>query len=143
MIGSFEKDLKRIIKDGQRWARRNYFLAHSIFIISVFGSFTASILASGELGKAFLGEQWNQVTTAFLAALPGLMLLLNNTLRFEERAKWQWRKVRLAERYYRQVRDTGQGVSELSMRFSEESEKLESEWPAFGSSPVQPSKPGS
>lgn len=133
MSDLFEAELKQIIEDCQRWARRNYIFAHTVFVVSVLGSFIAAVLASGELGKEWLGDSGNKAATAILAALPGLMLLLNNTLRFEDRTKWFWRK----------VRDTGEGVSELSKSFSEESEKLEAEWLALGSSPGQPSKPGS
>lgn len=143
MSNSLESELSQIIRDCQRWARRNYILAHVVFVVSVLGSFIASILASGGLGGEWFEEPGSKVVTAILAALPGLMLLLNNTLRFEDRAKWFWRKIRLAERFYRQIRDLEKDVSDLSKRFSEESEKLEADWPAFGSSPGQPVKPGS
>ncbi len=143
MSDQLESELRLTIEDCQRWARRNYILAHMVFVVSVLGSFAAAVLASSDLGEEWFGESGNKATIAILAALPGLMLLLNNTLRFEDRTKWFWKKVRLAERYYREVRDTGETVSALSKRFSEESEKLEAEWPAFGSMPGQPSKPGS
>lgn len=143
MNDPLESELKRTIEDCQWWAQRNYILAHLVFVVSVLGSFIAAVLASGDLGAKWFGEPANKAAVSILAALPGLMLLINNTLRFEDRTKWFWRKARLAERYYRQVRDSGQGISKLSLEFSKECEKLEAEWPAFGSTPGQPSKPGS
>ncbi|MCY1313429.1 hypothetical protein D9M70_639530 [compost metagenome] len=84
-----------------------------------------------------------KIATATFAALPGLMLLINNTLRFEERTKWFWRKARMAEGFYRRIRDAKDPTTNsLSSKYSEESEKLEIEWPAFGNSPGQPKKGG-
>jgi hypothetical protein len=134
-VESFEDELRQTIHDSTKWARRNYVYAHVTFILSVLGSFLATVLAAS--------EYHNSVVTASLAALPGLMLLINNTLRFEERTKWFWRKTRMAESYYRDLRDREHPIaSSASARYSEESAKLESEWPAFGSSPGQPKKPG-
>ncbi len=132
---TFEQELLESIKNSSKWARRNYIYAHVIFILSVLGSFTASIFATTDF-------EYKSIT-AILAALPGLMLLINNTLRFEERTKWFWRKARMSESYYRKLRDANNPKTDaLSSKYSEESEKLEMEWPAFGSSPGQPKKGG-
>ncbi|WP_421319939.1 hypothetical protein [Aeromonas veronii] len=132
---TFQEELKLIIKDCSKWARRNYLCAHIVFILSVLGSFAASVLAATDYK--------NGAVTAAFAALPGLMLLINNTLRFEERTKWFWRKLRLTENYYRRTRDADDPKTEtLSSKYSDESEKLEMDWPAFGSSPGQPKKSG-
>jgi hypothetical protein len=69
------------------------------------------------------------------------MLVVNSTLRFEDRTKWFWKKARMTERYLRQLRDAeAPNRPQLSASFSEEAEKLEGEWPAFGASPGLPSK---
>jgi len=139
----FEQKLHETAEDCARRARCSYRWTHVVFIASVLGSFAAAVLVAGDLGESLLGPTANKAVTAALAALPGLMLLINNTLRFEERTKWFWRKARLAERYHRQLRDgTDPGVSPLSRSCSEECEKLEAEWPAFDATPGQPTKPG-
>ncbi len=139
----FESELQKTISETAGWARRNYVYAHSVFVLSVLGSFLASVLAAGELGRTLFGENGNRVATAVLAAIPELMLLINNTLRFEDRTKWFWRKNRLSERYYRKLRDHAEpDIASLSDSYSAEVEKLEAEWPAFGTSPGQPSKAG-
>jgi len=141
MAHLLEEELATTITDGTKWARRNYVYAHAIFVMSVLGSFLASVLAAGDLGKMLLGDSGNKIATALLAAIPAFMLLVNNTLRFEERTKWFWRKVRLAERYYRKLRDHAElDVGSLSDSYSSEAEALEMEWPAFGASPGQPTK---
>jgi hypothetical protein len=139
----FKSELEKTISETAGWARRNYIYAHAVFVLSVLGSFLASVLAAGELGKMLFGENGNRVATAVLAAIPALMLLINNTLRFEDRTKWFWRKNRLSERYYRRLRDHAEpDISSLSDSYGAEVEKLESEWPAFGNSPGQPNKAG-
>ncbi len=138
MPSPLEDELSSTISDCARWARRNDIVAHAVFAVSVFGSLAATVLAAGELGKTLLGDTGNRVATAVLAAIPGLMLLINNTLRFEERTKWFWRKARIAERYFRKVRDGAPDAAALSDAYSAECERLEAEWPAFGSSPGKP-----
>jgi hypothetical protein len=136
-----EEELVTTISEGTKWARRNYVYAHAVFVLSVLSSFLASVMAAGDLGKMVLGPDGNQVATALLAAIPAFMLLINNTLRFEERTKWFWRKVRLAERHYRKLRDHPESnIASLSDSYSAEAESLELEWPAFGASPGQPTK---
>lgn len=135
MSEQFADELRQTIKESKRLAKWNFAYAHIVFALSVLGSFIATVLASNSY-------QYPAVT-AICAALPGLMLLINNTLRFEERTKWFWRKARMAEGYFRKLRDRVDPKTDaLSSQYSEESEKLEADWPAFGSSPGQPQKPG-
>lgn len=132
---TFDQELRNTIEQCTKWAKRNYVYAHVVFILSVLGSFVAAVLAAAEYHNAAL--------TSALAALPGLMLLINNTLRFEERTKWFWRKIRMTEGYYRKIRDAGDPKTDaLSASYSEDAEKLEMDWPAFGNSPGQPKKGG-
>ena|SRR5438105_5826867 len=134
-----KSELESTISYSKLWGRRNFFYAHLIFILSVLGSFLSSVLTSANLGT---DARWKWFI-AVLSALPGLVLLINNTLRFEERTKWFWRKTHLCERYYRALRDSKPDVPTLSKQFTDELDKLELDWPAFGSSPSQPIKPGS
>ena len=137
--GSFESDLKRDIEFCTKWARRNYWWAHLVFAISVLASFLSTVLVAGDLPEELFRKPWDRVIAATLAALPAVMLLVNNTLRFEERTKWFWKKTPAAERFLRRlggVVDTER--TKLSEEYSAFAEALENEWPAFGSSPAQP-----
>ncbi|MCW5580715.1 MAG: hypothetical protein KIS72_05200 [Luteimonas sp.] len=131
----FEQELLGTVRESTRLAKRNYVYAHATFLLSVGGSFVASILAASDYGNAKV--------IAAVAALPGLALLVNNTLRFEERTKWLWRKARMAEKYLRKLRHANDpALDAMSSEYDIEAEKLESEWPAFGSSPAQPKTGG-
>jgi hypothetical protein len=139
-------ELKKEIDHCQVWARRNYNYAHLLFGVTVMSSFVAAILTGSnakDWSSIGLGETGFRILLTALTALPAALLLINNTLRFEERSKWFWRKCRKLQRLLRMMRDSANPNSEnVSVIFSDISEDLENEWPAFGSSPSQPKKTG-
>ena len=113
-----------------------------VFAVSILASFLAAIFAAGDLAKTLFGESGGKIASTALAAIPGIVLLINNTLKYEQRMKWFWKKVRVAERYARTLRDDpGADLKTLSAAFSKESEQLEEEWPSSGGSPGKPAKP--
>ena len=86
-------------------------------------------------------NEYNKVVTAILALLPGTAILINNSLRYEEKTKWFWKKVRISEKLLRRLRDSSNpNIEEISSQFSEKMEELESEWPAMDSPAKQPKK---
>lgn len=139
-------EIGREIQHCTKWAKANYNWAQAIFILSVLSSFFAAILV-GVGPKVWtalhISETAGQIALAALTGMPASLLLINNTLRFEDKAKWSWKKCRKSERLYRRLRDeSAVDVASISDEFSRISEELENEWPAFGSSPSQPKKPG-
>lgn len=139
---ALKQELERDIAFCTMWARRNYWWAHAVFGVSVLASFLSTVLVAGNLDALF-SPPLDRIIAGTLTALPAVMLLVNNTLRFEERAKWFWRKTRAAERYLRRLRDRDDpNRSQLGQEYSELAESMENEWPAFGSSPTQPKKDG-
>lgn len=135
----FRRDLQHDVTFCTKWARRNYWWAHLVFAISVLASFLSTVLIAGNLAKEVWKEPWDRLITSSVAALPAIMLLVNNTLRFEERTKWFWKKTRVAERFLRRLDgNANPHESALSDEYSRFCEELEGEWPAFGSSPAQP-----
>jgi len=129
-----------------RWARSNYNLAQLIFGLSVLAGFVSAILVGiGAKDWTAIGltELGGRILLSALTAMSALFLLINNTLRFEERAKWCWKKCRKTERLLRELRDSpAPDTSRISTGFSVMSEEMEAEWPAFGSTPAQPKKSG-
>jgi hypothetical protein len=131
------EEIKKEATFCERWARSNYTWAHVIFGISVFASLASSVLIASDWVKD------NKLLGSLLAGLPGVMLLVNNTCRFEERTKWFWKKTRKLQRLMRELRDKREPDPEkVSAELSDVNEELEAEWPAFGASPAQPKKPG-
>jgi hypothetical protein len=139
-------ELKQEINNCQLWARRNYNYAHLVFGFTVMASFVSAILVGSDAKDwtaIGLSERGGRNLLTALTAMPAALLLINNTLRFEERSKWFWRKCRKLQRLLRTMRDSVSPNSEdVSKEFSDISEDMEIEWPAFGSSPSQPKKTG-
>jgi hypothetical protein len=139
-------DLTEEIKHCTKWAKHNYNWAQIIFILSVLSSSVAAILVGvGAQDWTAIGvpETVARLLLAILTGMPATFLLINNTMRFEEKAKWFWKKCRRCERYVRQLRDDpASNVAAIAEEFSALSEELENEWPAFGASPTQPKKSG-
>jgi hypothetical protein len=142
MEPSLKDELAIVIKTHSTWGVRNNVYAHIVFAVSILASFLAAIFAAGDLAKTLFGESGGKIASTALAAVPGIILLINNTLKYEQRMKWFWRKVRVAERYARVLRDDPSAdVKALSAAFSKESEQLEDDWPSSGGSPGKPKNP--
>ncbi len=142
LISEIEEQVRHCTK----WATSNYNWAQVVFIFSVLSSFTAAILVGvGPKDWTVIGfsETGGRILLAALTGMPASFLLINNTLRFEEKAKWCWKKCRKSERLLRQLRDNPDAdIARVSEEFSTMSEEMENEWPAFGTTPSQPKKAG-
>ena len=129
-----------------RWAKNNYNLAQIIFGLTVLASFVASILVgvgAKDWTTIGLSEFQGRVLLSAITALPAMLLLVNNTMRFEDRAKWFWKKCRKVERMLRAVKyDPNTDIPKVMKEYSDMAEEMEQEWPAFGSTPAQPKKAG-
>src|SRR5436190_24063384 len=69
--------------DSIRIARSNYYSAYLFLGVAVIASAVASIAVAAKV-------EWNDVTKAALAALPGIVVLVMTTFRFDARAEWWW-----------------------------------------------------
>ena len=146
MSAELRSELEVDTKFCQRWATNNYNLAQIIFGLSVLASFASSILVgigAKDWSTIGINELQARIILSAITALPALFLLVNNTMRFEERAKWFWRKCRKLERMLRTVKyDPAANISAIGKEYSDMAEEMELEWPAFGSAPSQPKKAG-
>jgi hypothetical protein len=137
-------DISKEVLHCSKWARHNYNWAQVVFVLSVLSSFVAAILVGvgpKDWTAVGLSETGGRILLAVLTGLPASFLLINNTLRFEERAKWCWKKCRKCENLLRKLRDDpSSDIPAISAEFSTVSEELENEWPAFGATPSQPKK---
>ncbi|MDH0895003.1 MULTISPECIES: hypothetical protein [unclassified Pseudomonas] len=74
-----------------------------------------------------------KVSLAIATALPATLLLVNTTLRFEDRAQWFWKKRLGTQRLLRELRDTeNPDIYSVAKRFADFSDSMESAWPDFG-----------
>ena len=81
---TFVQDLARRIASSESKAIVNYRIAYLFVILGVLSSVVATIsVAAGVL---------TPVINATLAALPGIIVMILNTFKFESRSKWWWTK---------------------------------------------------
>lgn len=56
-------------------------------------SFLATVVVAGNLAHDLIKtEAWDRVISSVVATIPAVMLLVSDTLRFEEQTEWFWKK---------------------------------------------------
>jgi len=115
-------------------ARNNYFMAYATLAIGTSSSAAATILAAGS-GCPGL--------TAILAAIPGIIVLANNTFKFEPRAEWWYSMEHKTNALQRSLLYEGANAKDVSRMLSETIDEMEKSWPGFGTPPARhtPAKP--
>jgi hypothetical protein len=87
------QELGREVVHRTKWAKHNFNWAQIIFALSVLSSFTAALLVgvgAKDWTAIGLSELQGRILLAALTGMPASFLLINNTMRFVERAKWFW-----------------------------------------------------
>src|SRR6266852_9176310 len=83
---NLREELEARVKYGAMWARRNYLYAHLTFGLIVIASFGSAIIVATDIPAQ---HKW---IPSLIAALPGIAVLVNSTLKFEQRARWFYRQ---------------------------------------------------
>jgi hypothetical protein len=133
-VKNLREELEAGLEYAAMWARRNYFYAHLTFGLVVIASFGSAVIIATDLSV-----QYKWIPT-LVAALPGVAVLINSTLKFEQRALWFYRRKVKCESLLYALRFEDVPEAEISKRWSEFCVKSEDDWPGFGELPGQPSK---
>ena len=123
----FAEDLKQRYEACRLRGRMNYFAAYLFLILAVSCSAVATLSVAVGL--------WPKAVNAVLAALPGLMYLVNRQFRFEERSKWWFEKFYVIEGLYRGLVRERRDEAEISKELTLQSRTLAGRWPGFGEAP--------
>ncbi len=121
---SLENELKEAAKLSKYLAKRNYILAYSVTLISVFASIAAGILVAL--------KNFDPVLLAIIASLPAGMMTFKAVFRFEQKSAWFWQKNKKLERLYRALAYEGASPAAISKEFSQVESEMESSWVSFG-----------
>jgi hypothetical protein len=127
------REMKDDIDACTRSARRNYAWAYFFLVVALTATVASTVISALD---AIPGP-----VRAAVAAIPGIVVLINSTLNFEQKSRYCWLRVRSVEGLLRQLRDGGQQVADVSAKFTELRTQLEAQWPAFGSLPTKPKQP--
>lgn len=122
MSTDFLAETGRELARHRRHARFNHHCAFWVLALSIGASFAAAVLVAIEV---------NRYAVVAVSALPGTMLVLNSTLRFDQKAQWHARKAYLIDAILRAVRFEELPVAEASRRLSEVQQQAESTYPGF------------
>jgi hypothetical protein len=107
--------------------RKNYRAMYSASIIAVVSSFLTSLGIAGD----WLMREMHP----FLAALPGLALVISDRFKFEDKASWYWGKYHALDDVLSALRYEGMSEAEASKARCQVNKEWEPRWPGFGSAP--------
>src|SRR5271166_4079768 len=93
MTDDFAQDLRQRYEACRLRGRANYFAAYLFLILAVSASAVATLSVAAQL--------WPKAVNAVLAAMPGVLYLVNRQFRFEERSRWWFEKFYIIEALYR------------------------------------------
>jgi hypothetical protein len=113
----------RMVSAGRK-ARLNYLLAYLLLFVGVLSSLAASIFTASGRG--------DNLHIAVLAAIPGFVVLMTNTFRFEARAEWWYGLESCYDRLHRGLEYEDQKSSEVSKAMTDFITETEKHWPLFG-----------
>jgi hypothetical protein len=127
--------LNEMIAHHEKWGSKDFAISQWILWIAILSSFAATIL----VGK----QQIDSLLLAVIAGLPALMLMIDKTFRFRDRAKWhELYSLRVSE-----IRDAHQlgemDANEAAKKTAKLRAELHHKWPGenVSSIPSAPSEP--
>lgn len=120
---NFADDLKKRYESCRLYGRLNYYAVYFFLVCAVTSSALATLSIAAEL--------WGKSVNATLAAMPGIIYLVNKQFRFDERSKWWFEKFYAIEGLYRGLVREGKGEAEISKALSLSSKELAARWPGF------------
>jgi len=108
----------------RRHARNNYHAAYATTLIAVGASFIAGLSIAAEwLAKDGL---------IVIAAIPGGVMILNNSLKFEARSHWHWRKFYALDAIVRGLDHEGLQEKDASEMLTVVNREMDEDWKSLG-----------
>ena len=120
---SLEAELNAQIEQAISRHKGNYITAYALILLAVLGSGLTTILVAA-------GAQWPKELLAAIAALPGFIVLILNTIPFDARADWWSAKTRRLEALRRSVLYEGQSADTVSRAMTQFIDSHNEKWPS-------------
>ena len=117
-------------------ARGNYFTVWFLYAVSVGASILATVFAAtGALDQS-------KTVLAVLTAIPGVVILVNNTFKFSARSQWHYEKKRKLDSLLRLAEAGAVATSdpEVAEKWNRIDEEMDKSWPGWGELPKSPDK---
>ena len=94
----------------EKWGRISFYIAQAFAWLVVLGSFAASVLSAGLV--------LNRIGLAVVAAIPGIVIVVDRTFAFARRAQWHNVLGARVERIENSLRFEGKSVHDASKELS-------------------------
>lgn len=115
------KKIAARIDHDERWAKLDFLCAQIFVWLTILASFFTAILAAAEAVSPLL--------LAFLAAIPGTVIVIEKSFAFSRRARWHWTMVATLEEYKNKLEFQSADVGEVSKLLSEFRKAMEESFP--------------
>jgi hypothetical protein len=125
--------LARTVRHYRVLAVLNYVATSCLFLIAVLSSGIATLLAATKTEAATL--------VATLAGMPAIVILVNNTFRFEPKSLWHFQKRRRLEALLRTLKVGTCPPQEAVATWNLIDDDMDKQWPGFGQIPAKPQSP--
>jgi hypothetical protein len=120
--------IDRRVRGSRRWGIYDFLVAKASYWAAIVASFLATIAVStGRSGTV----------VAIVAAVPGVVIIIDRTFHFADRAAWHWRYVALAKAIGRKLRFEGVTLAQVSRAFSELEIEMEKVRPSMDLSAIR------
>jgi hypothetical protein len=131
-MNSTEQKLALEVEHYLNLARGNYFTVWAMYILSVGASVLATVFAATGSPE--------KVRLAVLAAVPAIVLLVNNTFKFNARSQWHYEKKRRLDSLLRLSEAGAAGTTppEVAAEWNRIDEDMDKRWPGWGELPKAP-----
>jgi hypothetical protein len=136
--GSLEEELRRKARAAIRRARQNYLAAYVVTGLAAFASMAATI--------ALTVHGLPEPVRGILFALPGALMIVSSSCRFESRAEWWYRRYNGLNALHRELRFEHGSVAQVSRKYTHFDNGHRAQWPtfakpqaSFGRAPDEPS----
>jgi hypothetical protein len=134
---ALQSDLERRIHRLKWKGKRNYLFAYTLYAAAALASGLATIWAAALAANKSSPNMW----LAALASIPGVAVLLNETLKPEPKGRWSYEKRAALETMLRSSLYAGVADAEIVSKWNDLDLKMEREWPRFGTAIGKPTQP--
>ncbi|MBI4189613.1 MAG: hypothetical protein HY525_03640 [Betaproteobacteria bacterium] len=123
------------IQEDEKWGRLDFMWAQVFTWLAILASFFSAILAAA--------EAMPKLALAFLAAVPGTVIVIEKSFSFARRARWHWEMMAGLDQLLNALSYEGATIQEISKKLGEFRRDMETRFPGFSVEGVSddPAKP--
>ena len=107
----------------KKWGERDFIFAQIFVWLAILASFFTAILAAADAAP--------NLVLAFLAAIPGTVIIIEKSFSFGRRTRWHWEMVAGLDELLNQLKYEGAKADEISKKLSSFRKEMEAGYPGM------------